>query len=83
MKVKVTAVYANLPLPTTESVELILSDAIIVLSLLDKMRKYQNGDIKSPFIKITFKDSDISELQRQGIQTEGLTHFVYEINRAN
>ena len=63
MKVKVTAVYANLPLPTTEPVELTLSDHITSFHIIDIYRKYQNGDIQSPFIKITIKDSDMPDIR--------------------
>ena len=79
MLIDVTAVYANLPLPTTKSIQLLLSGANMV-GIINTIRKYHRGEIKSPFIKITLKDRDLPELHRQGIQTEGLTHFVYVIN---
>ena len=78
MKLNLTAVYANLPLATTEAVTLKLTDATTLTHFLMMIVDWKRGK-RSPFVKITFTDSDVPQLRAQGIETEGLTHFVYEM----
>ena len=78
MKLHVTAVYADAPLPHTKPVDIQLWDSTIIGNVILFYIDYLKGNTRSPFVKLVITPESIIPLQRQGIDTYGLTHFVHE-----
>ena len=80
MEIRATPVYEGLPLATTKPVTLKVWDKTLIANLLLLHVKRLKGEMKSPFVRIRVTPDSIIPLQNQGIDTQGLTHFVLEFS---
>ena len=86
MTIKVTAVYGDLEVPTTEQVELVIYDQIIAMRLMIILTRWRMGLLPSRtyeyyWVRIEVTEEGKAHLIMQDIPIEGLTHFVWELKR--